>query len=112
MINFIDFNKIHKRHRQLYNSLFLLSFVLKTKTPNALLSTRMGTYAQQGSIRKHHIEVHGRKLNKQEILAITTIIKNYPQKSDINLAEAFCIKTLNPTLNSQNDFSSRTLKIF
>ena len=35
-----------------------------------LLSTRMGFHAQQGFIRKHHMETHHEKITKQEILLI------------------------------------------
>ena len=77
-----------------------------------LLSTRMDFHAQQGSIRKHHMETHNKKITKQEILANITIVKKCNQRHDLNLAEALYIKSLNPSLNAQNNFSTRTLKIF
>ena len=39
-----------------------------------------------------------------------TIIRKIPNPNDIQIAEALLIKENKPTLNSQNEFSERTLK--
>ena len=54
----------------------------------------------------HHI-----KVAKQEIMKNVTIIRRINNPSDIQTAEALLIKENKPTLNSQNEFSERTLKV-
>ena len=73
----------------------------------------MTAHAQQGSIKKHLMEVHHQsKVATQEIMKNITIFRKIPNPNDIQIAEALLIKENNPTLNSQNEFSERTLRVF
>ena len=73
----------------------------------------MTAHAQQGSIKKHLMEVHHQnKVTTQEIMKNITILRKIANPNDIQIAEALLIKEKKPTLNSQNEFSERTLKDF
>ena len=56
----------------------------------------------------HHLH----KVTTQKILENITILRKIANPNDIQIAEALLIKENNSTLNSQNEFSERTLKVF
>ena len=69
----------------------------------------MTAHAQQGSIKKHLMEVHHQsKVATQEIMK-NIILRKIPNPNDIQIAEALLIIENKPTLNSQNEFSERKL---
>ena len=71
------------------------------------------SHAQQGSIKKHLMEVHHQsKVAKQAIMKNITILRKIHNTNNIQIAEALLIKENKPTLNSQNEFSERTLRVF
>ena len=57
------------------------------------------------------MEVHHQsKVTTRVIMKNITILGKIPNPNDIQIAEALLIKEKKPTLNSQNEFSQRTLK--
>ena len=77
-----------------------------------LISTRMQSHSQQGSIKSHCLKVHNHKVNANELLRDTNVVKKCFDRSDLTVAEALYIKSRTPTINEQHEFSSRTLKVF
>ena len=77
------------------------------------VKSRLTAHAQQGSIKKHIMEVPLQsKVATQEIMKNITILRKIPNPNDVQIAEALLIKENKPTLNNQNEFSERTLKVF
>ena len=77
-----------------------------------LLKQRMTSHTQQGSIRKHFIAVHNSKPKTQDLLSNTTVLARFTNRNELQIAEALLIRKLKPSLNEQNEFTDRTLKIF
>ena len=67
---------------------------------------------QHLSIKKHNSVVHKEKIGYREMLNNLKILFKNNQKYDLTLAEALLIKKHNPPLNSQEEGSTRILKIF
>ena len=76
------------------------------------LSDRLRNHAQHGSIALHNSQEHRIKIKTQEILDNTEIIRHFPTKEDLIIAEALSIKESNPTLNAQREGETRVLSIF
>ena len=77
-----------------------------------LLKQRLTSHTQQGSIQKHNSKVHNKKAKLRELLENTQVLTKFSNKTDLHIAEALLIKSMTPSLNEQNEFSDRTLKIF
>ena len=77
-----------------------------------LLKLRLSNHAQQGSIKKHHCSIHNSKVKTQHLRENTKVLTRINNRNELQIAEALLIKHHKPTLNEQNEFSDRTLKIF
>ena len=77
------------------------------------LKSRFTNHAQNGSIKKHiqtyHCEV---KINTKELMKNVDIIYKANNKFELILAESLMIKSKNPTINEQREFSTGILKVF
>ena len=77
------------------------------------LGERFKMHTSTGSICKHLREKHqAQRIPKTELLENTKILVRYPDKRRLIIAEALLIKTERPALNSQDEGSTRVLKIF
>ena len=76
------------------------------------LTDRMRNHAQNGSIIKHSIDSHQQKLTTAQILENTEILRHFPTKEDLTIAEALIIKEKEPILNGQKEGEVRILQIF
>ena len=77
-----------------------------------LLKTRLTNHTQQGSIKKHNAQVHHCKTTTQDLVDQTIVLAKVSNRSDLFIAEALLIRVEKPTINEQNEFSERTLRIF
>ena len=74
---------------------------------------RFGMHAQNGSIKKHLIEVHNiTRTSKNDLIACTKVLGKSNFKGRLRMLEAVLIKDLKPSLNSQEEGCDRLLKIF
>ena len=77
------------------------------------LAEKFMMHTSTGSICKHLREKHqAKRIPKTELLENTKILVWYPDKRRLIIAEALLIKTGRPALNSQDEGSTRVLKIF
>lgn len=74
-----------------------------------MLKTRM---RQHKSIQLHHLEIHNSRIKCKEMLENTEILHKTNNKRNIIILEALSIKQLSPSLNSQEEGTTRILKIF
>ena len=77
-----------------------------------LLKQRILTHTQQGAIRKHNDRTHKLKMKTQELLNRTEILTRCNNRCELQITEALMIQAMKPSLNEQNYFTDRTLKIF
>jgi hypothetical protein len=76
------------------------------------LAQRITNHVQTGSFRNHLINSHNRAPNRSHFLAGTSIIHQLPDKRRLLTYEALCIKTLHPSINTQQEDMSGYLKIY
>lgn len=76
------------------------------------LVERMRNHAQLGSIKKHNIDHHDRKVTTQQLVDCSTILKRLHTKEELIIAEALLIKQHEPPINNQKEGETRVLSIF
>ena len=74
---------------------------------------RFRNHAQNGSIRKHLVDIHGMtRTPKNDLISSTKILGSSNLKGRLRMLEAIMIKDMKPSLNSQEEGCDRLLKIF
>ena len=76
------------------------------------LKKRFTSHAQNGSIIKHHTEVHGSRVPTKDLLEATSVIFRSSDVAELKIAEALHIKSEKPLINSQKEGETRILSIF
>ena len=76
------------------------------------LSRRLSMHLQDGSIKEHFSQIHGRKITRKEIVD-NTIVRYFERcTSRLRILEALVIKFERPALNNQDTGTKRTLRLF
>ena len=74
---------------------------------------RFRMHTQAGSIKKHLTDVHNiNRVSKKDLISCTKILKSCASKGQLRMTEAILIKSMKPSLNSQEEGCDRLLKIF
>ena len=69
-------------------------------------------HLQDGSIKEHFSQIHGRKITRKEIVD-NTIVRYFERcTSRLRILEALVIKFERPALNNQDTGTKRTLHLF
>ena len=76
------------------------------------LSRRLSMHLQNGAIREHFEQVHGRKITRNEIVDNTVIRYIERDKRRLLILESLLIKFEFPTINLQITGNQRVLKLF
>ena len=74
---------------------------------------RFRMHAQNGSIKKHLVDIHGMtRIPKNDLISSTKILGSSNFKGRLRMLEAIMIKDMKPSLNSQEEGCDKLLKIF
>ena len=76
------------------------------------LTDRCRNHAQSGAIISHSVDTHNKRIPTNTILASTNILRQFNNKDELIIAEAFLIKEHKPSLNGQREGELRILSIF
>ena len=76
------------------------------------LGTRMRQHSYSGAIRKHHEEVHQKRVKYDEIILNTSILQRLRTRDDLLIMEAILIKEHRPIINLKDEGITKILKIF
>lgn len=76
------------------------------------LAQRITNHVQTGSFRNHLITSHNIAPNRTHFLAGASIVHQLPDKRRLLTYEALCIKTLHPSINTQQEDMSGFLKLY
>ena len=72
----------------------------------------MRQHSYSGAIRKHHEEVHNKRIKYDDIIQSTSILQRLKTRSDLLIMEAILIKERRPIINLKDEGKTRILQIF
>ena len=76
------------------------------------LSRRLTYHLQNGAIKSHAITVHGRKITREEIVAMTKPRSYQNDYRRLEILEALIIHFEDPVINRQDTWKRKVLKLF
>ena len=77
-----------------------------------LISRRLSFHLQNGAIKKHYEEKHGRNITREEIVACTKARYYERDTRRLEILESLIIRFEDPELNRQGTGKRRVLKLF
>ena len=76
------------------------------------LSRRLTYHLQNGAIKKHCLETHGRKITRKEIVAMTKARYYQSDYQRLETLEALIIRSEDPVINRQETGKTKVLKLY
>lgn len=76
------------------------------------LAQRITGHVQSGSIRNHIINEHNIAMERKHLTTNAAILQQLPDKDRLHIYEALCIKTMQPSINEQDDNFQRSCKLY